>query len=119
MSSSWHAECEAGVSSSADTSRRSSAADPVAWADSAGSSGSSRPAGEGAAGHSPAAFPPNNAKRDAFVGYPRAVVVHSEMRTEPGFAGLHEYVAYAMRVMDGAGEWSVTRRWGQLSMICY
>ena len=49
---------------------------------------------------------------EGFVGYPRAMVVHSEIRSEGGFAGtIHEYVAYVIRVMDGDGEWSVTRRY--------
>ena len=34
---------------------------------------------------------PTSAAREAFVGWPRAVVVHSELRTEAGFVGvLHE-----------------------------
>lgn len=39
-------------------------------------------------------------------------MVAGELRSEAGFVGTaHEYVAYVLRVMDGAGEWSVTRRY--------
>ena len=57
----------------------------------------SGPVTEGASGASPApsapglAICPPQIAREAFVGWPRAVVVHSELRTEAGFAGvLHE-----------------------------
>ncbi|KAG1676950.1 hypothetical protein FOA52_014826 [Chlamydomonas sp. UWO 241] len=49
--------------------------------------------------------------QQGFLGYPHAMVVSPEMQNEAGFAGtVRDYVAYKVRVTDGAASWTVTRR---------